>query len=89
MGNPQSLTSASRGKSYATAGALADDVDLVAEFGAPVRLVRVGVAGDLKVVYSTGHEDTIYSVQIGEPILALISKIRASGTTAQKITAFP
>lgn len=86
---PDSITSSPRAKSYATSGALGGDVDLVAEFGGPVRMLRVGVAGDLKLVFPDDSEDIIYSVQIGEPVLVHASKIRASGTSAQKITAFP
>jgi len=86
---PDSITSSPRVKSYATSGALGADVDLAAEFGGPVRQLRVGVAGDLKLAFPDGSEDTIYSVQIGEPIPVHASKIRAVGTTAQKITAFP
>ncbi len=86
---PDTLSSSPRVKSYATAAALVADVDLAAEFGGPVRQLRVGVAGDLKLVFSDGSEDTIYAVQIGEPVPVQATKIRFSGTTAQKITAFP
>lgn len=86
---PDSITASPRVKSYATSGALGADVDLVAEFGGPVRQLRVGVAGDMKLVFPDGSEDTIYAVQIGEPIPVQATKIRASGTTAQKISAFP
>lgn len=86
---PDSLSSSPRAKSYATSAALVSDVDLVAEFGGPVRLIRVGVAGHLVLVFSDDSEATIYNVQVGEPILTQATMIKASGTTAEKITVFP
>lgn len=86
---PDSLTSSPRAKSYATAAVLASDVDLTAEFGGPVRQIRVGVAGDLVLGFADGSTETFYSVQVGEPLLYQATKLIASGSTAQKITVGP
>lgn len=86
MNNPESLTSSPRSKGYAT---LSGDIDLIDEFGGPCRGIRVGEAGDLRLEYAGGVQDTIWNVQVGELLLVHAYKIIQSGTTAAKITAFP
>lgn len=73
-------------KSYALAGALAGDVDLVADGGEPCRAIRVGAAGDLAIVNASGDSTVIPALLAGETIRVRASKLVAALTTAQKIT---
>lgn len=83
-------------KTYAIAGALGADVDLYADSATlgnnttpkHCRIIRVGVAGDLKILTASGTTDTVYGVLVGETVIVEGSKIFATGTSAQKITVF-
>ena len=86
-GLPDSLFSSPKIESYATGGALGEDVDLVAVGGNPCRAIRVGQAGDLVVKDARdGSAKTIPSVTAGETVFVQAVALVASGTTAQKIT---
>lgn len=82
-------------KTYAKAGPLGADADLVADSatffgpdaGRPAEWISVGVAGDINVMTSNGSTDLIPHALAGQPIYCEVSKILATGTTAQKITA--
>lgn len=75
-------------QSYATGGALAANVDLVAEGGGPCRAIRVGQAGNLVVhdARTPTTPKTIPDVLAGETVYVSAVTLVASGTTAQKIT---
>ena len=75
-------------RTYAPSGALGADAPVASDLGGPSRLLRVGVAGDVRVKCSDGTTTTIYAVQIGEPIPLQVVALLASGTTAQQITLF-
>lgn len=81
-------TSSSRLRSYALAGALGVDVDIVSDGGAPCFAIRVGFAGDLVIVDSEGTQTTIPAVLAGETIRVAAKSIKSAVTTAQKITVF-
>lgn len=74
-------------KSYALAGALAGDVDVVADLGGPSQRIRVGAAGNLDVIDAAGNTTTIPLIAAGETISVQAKTIKAT-STAQKITVF-
>lgn len=97
MASPDTLTSSPEFNTYATAAPLGSDVDLMAAgestdgsggIGGPCRRIRVGTGGDLKVKTVTGMDRTIPSLADGESVDIQAVKIYATGTSAQKITAF-
>jgi hypothetical protein len=88
MPNPDSLHSATKAKSYATAGALGANVDLRSEGGTLCRRIRVATGGNLVVTMADGVDVTIYTLLDGESVDVQASAIKSSGTTAQKITVF-
>jgi hypothetical protein len=73
-------------RTYALAGPLAGDADLIADGGEPCRGIRVGAAGDIAIVDAGGASTTIPAVLAGETLRVRAAKLLAAGTTAQKIT---
>jgi len=92
LNNPDALHSSPYGVTYAQGVPLAQDVDLVAEGGAPCRGLRVGIAGDIVLQLSNGVIVPFKAAQIGEPIPYQAVKILVTGggltTAAQWISVF-
>jgi len=89
---PEVIGSSRNYKTYAPAGALAADVDIINDFGSrkPSRRIRVGVGGNLTLTPSeAGAADcTFYNVLEGESIDVEAIAIKYTTTSCQQISVF-